>query len=80
MIQYKLKINNIVGNQCNIDDAIHFSATKKVEERTWLIQRPDFCGHYSLYNTDNSENREKPSQTIFDLHNSGDTPYIFILY
>lgn len=49
MIQYKLKINNIVGNQCNIDDAIHFSATKKVEERTWLIQRPDFCGQFYEY-------------------------------
>ena len=49
MVQYKLKINNIVGNQCNIDDAIHFSATKKVEERTWLIQRPDFCGQFYEY-------------------------------
>ena len=49
MIQYKLKINNIIGNQCNIDDAIRFSASKKVEERTWLIQRPDFRGQFYEY-------------------------------
>lgn len=49
MIQYKLEINNIVVNQCNIDDATHFSASKKAEERTWFIQRPDFCGQFYEY-------------------------------
>lgn len=49
MTQYKLEINNIVVNQCNIDDATHFSASKKAEERTWFIQRPDFCGQFYEY-------------------------------
>lgn len=49
MIRYKLKINGIVGNQCNINDAIHFSTSQKVEERTWVVQKPDFRGQFYEY-------------------------------